>query len=113
LRVSVTPWPHITPGKEPVPIVHEAGWASGPVWTGAEKLAPPGFDPRTFQPVAQLLYRLSYRAHLKFIKSAILYLDIQTDRQTDRQTDESRAIEESGAEVKVKATVKVQCIQLL
>ena len=41
-----------TPGKDPVPIVQEAGWASGPVWTGAENLAPPGFDPRTFQPVA-------------------------------------------------------------
>ena len=39
------------PGKEPVPIVQEAGWAPGPVWTGAENLAPPGFDPRTFQPV--------------------------------------------------------------
>jgi hypothetical protein len=23
-------------GKRPVPIVHEAGWAPGPVWTGAE-----------------------------------------------------------------------------
>jgi hypothetical protein len=22
-----------TPGKDPVPIVQEAGWASGPVWT--------------------------------------------------------------------------------
>jgi hypothetical protein len=40
------------PGKEPVPIVQEAGWAPEPVWIGAEKLAPPGFDPRTFQPVA-------------------------------------------------------------
>jgi len=39
------------PGKDPVPIVQEAGWASGPVWTGAENLAPPGFDPRTVQPV--------------------------------------------------------------
>ena len=28
-----------TPGKDPVPIVQEAGWASGPVWTGAENLA--------------------------------------------------------------------------
>jgi hypothetical protein len=35
------------PGKDPVPIVQEAGWAPGPVWTGAENLAPPGFDPRT------------------------------------------------------------------
>jgi len=49
--VSVTPRPHITPRKDPVPIVQEAGWASGPVWTGAEKLVPPGFDTRTVQPV--------------------------------------------------------------
>jgi hypothetical protein len=40
-----------TPRKEPVPIVQEAGWAPEPVWIGAENLAPPGFDPRTFQPV--------------------------------------------------------------
>jgi len=31
-----------TPGKDPVPIVQEAGWAPGPVWTGAENLAPKG-----------------------------------------------------------------------
>ena len=29
-----------TPGKEPVPIVQEAGWAPGLVWTGVENLAP-------------------------------------------------------------------------
>jgi hypothetical protein len=34
------------PRKDPVPIVQE------PVWIGAENLASPGFDPRTFQPVA-------------------------------------------------------------
>jgi hypothetical protein len=28
-----------TPGKDPVPIVQEAGWAPRPVWTGAENLA--------------------------------------------------------------------------
>jgi len=27
------------PGRT-LPIVQEAGWASGPVWTGAENLAP-------------------------------------------------------------------------
>ena len=44
----------LPPGKDPVPIVQEAGWAPGPVWTGVENLAspPPGFDPRTVQPVA-------------------------------------------------------------
>ena len=31
---------HFTPGKDPVPIVWEAGWASEPVWTGAENPAP-------------------------------------------------------------------------
>ena len=32
--VSSTPRPHFTPGKHPVPILQEAGWAAGPVWTG-------------------------------------------------------------------------------
>jgi hypothetical protein len=40
------------PREHPVPIGQEAGWAPGPVWTGVENLAPPGFDPRTVQPVA-------------------------------------------------------------
>ena len=31
---------HFTPGKDPVPIVQEAGWVPGSVWTGAENLAP-------------------------------------------------------------------------
>jgi hypothetical protein len=50
--VSVTPRPIFTPGKEPVPVVQETGWAPGPVWTGAENLAAPGFDPQTVQPLA-------------------------------------------------------------
>ena len=32
----------LTPVKDPVPIVHEAGWAPGPVWICAENLAPIG-----------------------------------------------------------------------
>jgi len=40
--VSVTSRPLFNPGKYPVPIVQEAGWAPGPVWTGAENLAPNG-----------------------------------------------------------------------
>ena len=36
-----TPSPvRFTPGKDPVPIVQEAGWAPVPVWTVAENLAP-------------------------------------------------------------------------
>jgi hypothetical protein len=48
--VNSMPQPHFTPRKDPVPIVKEAGWAPGPVWT-AESLAPSGFDPRAVQPV--------------------------------------------------------------
>ena len=32
--VSSTPRPQFTPGKDPVPILQEVGWALGPVWTG-------------------------------------------------------------------------------
>ena len=34
--VSSTPRPHFTPGKDPVPILQEAGWVPGPVWTGGK-----------------------------------------------------------------------------
>jgi hypothetical protein len=58
--VSVTPRPVTSPGKDPVPITQETGCAPGPVWTGAENLVPPVFDPPTVQPRSQSLYRLSY-----------------------------------------------------
>ena len=53
--------PHLYPGKDPVPIVQEAGWASGPVWTGAENLAPTGIRSPDRPARSQSLYRLSYR----------------------------------------------------
>ena len=34
--VSSTPRLHFNPGKDPVPIVQETGWAAGPVWTGGK-----------------------------------------------------------------------------
>ena len=34
--VSSTPRPHFTPWKDPLPIVQEAGWTPGPVWTGGK-----------------------------------------------------------------------------
>ena len=40
--VSVTSRSLITPRKDPVPIIQEAGWAPGPVRTGAENLAHTG-----------------------------------------------------------------------
>jgi len=61
--VSVTSRPHLTPGKDPVPLVQEAGWASGPVWTGAENLAPTGIRSLDCPACRQSFYQLRYPAH--------------------------------------------------
>jgi len=61
--VSVTPRPLFTPGKNPVPIVQEAGWAPGPVWTDAENLAPTDIRSPDRPARSQSLYRLRYPAH--------------------------------------------------
>ena len=59
--VSSTLRLHFTPGKDPVSILQEAGWASGPVWTGGKSR--PHRDSIPDRPDrCQLLYRLSYRA---------------------------------------------------
>ena len=52
--VSNTPRPHFTPGKNPVPILQEAGWAPGPIWTGGK--CRPHWD--------SIPDRLSYPAHI-------------------------------------------------
>ena len=56
-----TPRPcRCTPGKDPVPIVQEPGWAPGPVWTGAENLAPTEIRSPDRTACSESLYRLSY-----------------------------------------------------
>ena len=59
--VSVTPRPIFTPGKDPVPIVQEARWDPGPVWTVAENLSVTGIRSPDRPGRKQSLYRLSYR----------------------------------------------------
>ena len=61
--VSVTSQPLFTPGREPVSIVQEAGWVRGPVWTGAENLAPTGIRSSDRPARSHSLYRLHYPAH--------------------------------------------------
>src|SRR5215475_8642877 len=70
--VSVTPRPLFTPGKDPVPIVQEAGSAPGPVWTGAENLAPTGIRSTDRPARSQSLYRLIYPAHYNVMTVVIL-----------------------------------------
>jgi hypothetical protein len=70
---SLTPRPFFIPGKDPVPVVPEAGGASGLVWTGAENLAPTGIWSPDRPARSQSLYLLSYPAHI-CIKSSSKYL---------------------------------------
>ena len=65
--VSVTPRQLFTPGKDPVPIVREAGWAPGPVWTGAENLDPTEIRSPDRPARSQSLYRLRYPAHCIYV----------------------------------------------
>jgi len=79
---AARPGPHFTPGKDPVPILQEAWWAPGLVWTGGKSR--PHQDSNPYRPYhSQSLYRLSYRAYIhleevrKFttvINQDILYL---------------------------------------
>ena len=56
-----TPRPgRFTPGKDPVPIVQEAGWAQRSVWTGEENLASTGIRSPENPARSESLYRLSY-----------------------------------------------------
>jgi hypothetical protein len=80
------PRPLSTLGKVPVPIVQEAGWAVGSVWTGAENLASTGIRSPDRPARSQSLYRLSYpagaiefyRPSNKFITNKLHELRIQT-----------------------------------
>jgi len=68
--VSSTPGPHFTPGKDPVPILQEAGWAPGSVWTGGKSR--PYRNSIPDRPArSQSLHRLSYPAHPPYVKSEI------------------------------------------
>ena len=49
-----------SPRTDPVPIVYVAGWAPGPVWTGAENLASTGIRSPCRPARSESLYRLSY-----------------------------------------------------
>ena len=61
--VSSTPRLHFTPGKDPEPILQEAGWAPWLVWMGRKSR--PHQDSILDHPAcSQSLYRLSYLAQI-------------------------------------------------
>ena len=59
-----------TPGKDLVPIVQEAGWAPGPVWTGSEKSRPY----RDSIPGPSSPQRVAILTELSGPDSAVIYL---------------------------------------
>ena len=71
--VSSTPRPYFTPGKDPVAIVQEAGWAPGPIWTGG-KSRPTGIRSPDRPARSQSLYRLSCPAHQTTVYHWQIYL---------------------------------------
>jgi hypothetical protein len=60
---STPPPGRFTPGKYPVPTVQEAGVGPRADLDGCGKSLPPGFDPRTVQPVASRYTDCAIPAH--------------------------------------------------
>ena len=63
--VNATPRPLYPHERDPVPIVQDGGWAPGPVWTGAENLAPTGIRSVDRPARSESLYRLRYSSPRK------------------------------------------------
>ena len=71
-------------GRDLVPILQEAGWAPGPVWTGG-KSRPHRDSIPDLPALSQSLYRLSYLAHDQRIIAISKYSDgILYGEQDDR-----------------------------
>ena len=77
----------LPPGKDPVPIVEEAGWAPGPVWTDAENLAPTGIRFPDLQPFAiptELPGSQLYKCHVIYASLfSLLYLNVGEHSKQD------------------------------
>jgi hypothetical protein len=76
------------------------GTAQGPVWTGAENSSPPGFDPRTVQPVGAPLagtcieeQRNAYRILVANLKHS----EHSLDQDVDGKLIVRRGLESSGS----------------
>ena len=77
---NATPRP-LTPRRDPIPIVYEAGWALGPVWTGAENLAVTGIQSLDRPARSESLYRLSYPRWRHFSDTSTISILIINTRE--------------------------------
>ena len=78
------PRPLFTSGKDLVPIVQEAGWAPGPVWTDAENLALTGIQSPDRPACSKSLYQLCYPAHI-YIQSVLFIVSLTTAVPSNRE----------------------------
>jgi hypothetical protein len=85
------------PGKDPVPIVQEAGWAPGPVWTGTENLAASGIRSPDGPSRNKSLYRLGYRGRHPLLYKTLFHLTTVTCHfPYTRLTDKTSTCEEQS-----------------
>ena len=82
--VSVTPRPIFTPGEDPLSIVEGAVWAPGPIWTGAESLAPTGIRFLDRPARSQSLYRLRHPVHFLIYGNNMYFGRVWEDNVTAR-----------------------------
>ena len=85
--VSSTHRPLFTPGKDPVPILQEAGWAPGSVWMGGKSR--PHRDSIPDRPArSQSLYRPNYPAH----NSPLTTITLQYSNISSRRVPKKKVI---------------------
>ena len=73
--VSSTPRPYFTPGKDPLPIVQEAGWTPEPVWkVGKSRPHRDSIADRSAR--SQSIYRVSCPAHIFICVCVCVYIYI-------------------------------------
>jgi len=79
-EVNVTPWPLFPRERETVPILQEAWWAAGPLWTGAENLTLTGIRSPDLAFSRGSLYRLHYSGPL----NALIFENVNSsmDKET-------------------------------
>ena len=94
-----------TPGKDPVPIVWEAGWATEPVWTGAKYLAPTGIRSPNRPAHSESLYRLKLNPLILWPRLCLLY-----HHQIMMMMMMIKAIMKHGYEAPLKWLLEANCV---
>jgi hypothetical protein len=75
----------LPPGKRTVPILWEAEWAPGSVWTGVENLAPTWIRSPDCPALSESLYRLSYPGPMTPDNNTTNLYNIKTSWWRDEQ----------------------------